>query len=263
MRFFGDERGSVAVYVAMIGLTAIGAGAAAIDVGRGVILRTQMQNAADARAMAAAAQLDGRDGARARAKTVAKDIMDSQTAIAADSDEIKAKDPIFYSQYTPTKVLATSDQDAAIVEVTLEARRVDYLHGPILQTTIAQEKSKAELEAADDLSHEYTICSMYYLIRSQCLASRGDAGSLMLAARSIEALDAAAEYSLSFGKQAGLLPEAIIVRQKLAYQEQSGKLNNCSKISGLALEYADSCQVIMQNPGDAFYKELQRQQAWD
>jgi Flp pilus assembly protein TadG len=261
MRFFGDERGSVAVYVTMVGLTAIGAGAVAIDVGRGVILRTQMQNAADARAMPAAAQLDERDGARAR-ETVAKDIMDSQTAIAADSDEIKAKNPIFYSD-TPTKVLATSDQDAAIVEVTLEARRVDYLHGPILQTTIAQEKSQAELEAADDLSHEYTICSMYYLIRSQCLASRGDAGSLMLAARSIEALDAAAEYSLSFGKQAGLLPEAIIARQKFAYQEQSGKLNNCSKISGLALEYADSCQVIMQNPGDAFYKELQRQQAWD
>ena len=83
--------------------------------------------------MAAAAQLDGRDGARTRATTVAKNVMVSRTAIAADSENIKVKDPIFYSQYTPTKVLATTDQDAAVVEVTLEAKRVDYLFAPILR----------------------------------------------------------------------------------------------------------------------------------
>jgi hypothetical protein len=133
-----------------------------------------------------------------------------------------------------------------------------------VSTAIAQDKSEVELQAADDLSYEYTICSMYYLIRSQCLASRRDAGALMLAARSNEALDAAAEYSLSFGKQAGLLPRAIIKRQKFAYQEQSGKLKNCSKISKLTLEYADSCQAIMQNPGDAFFNKLQQQQqVWE
>ena len=123
----------MAVYAAIAALTAIGAGAVAVDFGRATILRTQMQNAADARAMAAAAQLDGRDGARARATTVAKNVMASQTAIAANGNEIKAKDPIFYSQYTPTKVLATSDQGAAIVEVTLEAKDVDYLFAPILR----------------------------------------------------------------------------------------------------------------------------------
>jgi hypothetical protein len=128
---------------------------------------------------------------------------------------------------------------------------------------IAQDRSEAELQAADDLSYEYTICSMYYLIRSQCLAGRGDAGSLMLAVRSNEALDAAAAYSLSFGKQAGLLPRAIIARQKFAYQEQSHQLKNCNKISRLALEYADSCQAIMQNPGDAFFKKLQQEKTWD
>jgi Flp pilus assembly protein TadG len=133
LRFLRDDRGGVAAYAAMAALTAIGAGAVAVDVGRAAILRTQMQNTADARAMAAAAQLDGRDGARARATTVAKNVMASQTAIAADSATIKAKDPVFYSEYTPTKILATSDQDAAIVEVTLEAKRVDYLFGPILR----------------------------------------------------------------------------------------------------------------------------------
>ncbi|MGH6932668.1 MAG: hypothetical protein ACREEE_09580, partial [Dongiaceae bacterium] len=83
--------------------------------------------------MAAAAQLDGRDGARSRATAVAKNTMDARTALAADDDEIEIKNPIYYSQYTPTKILATSDQDAAVVEVTLEARRVDYLFAPILR----------------------------------------------------------------------------------------------------------------------------------
>jgi hypothetical protein len=132
-RFCRDDRAGVAVYAAMTALTAIGAGAVAVDVGRAAILRTQMQNAVDARAMAAAAHLDGREGARARAKDVAKNTMDSFSAMAADNDEVKIKDPIFYSQYTPTKILATSDADAAIVEVTAEARRVDYLFAPILR----------------------------------------------------------------------------------------------------------------------------------
>ena len=46
-----DDRGGVAVFGAMVALTAIGAGAVAVDVGRMSVLRSQMQNAADARAM--------------------------------------------------------------------------------------------------------------------------------------------------------------------------------------------------------------------
>lgn len=128
-----DERAGVAAYVAMAALTAIGAGAVAVDFGRAAVLRNQMQNAADARAMAAAAQLDGRDGARARATQVAKELMESGTAMAADEHDLDIDDPVFYSQYVPTKVLATSDQDAQVVEVTLEARRVDFFFSPVLR----------------------------------------------------------------------------------------------------------------------------------
>ena len=132
-RVLREEGAGVAAYVAMAAFTAIGAGAVAVDFGRAAVLRTQMQNAADARAMAAAAQLDGRDGARERATTVAKDLMDSVTAIAADKRDLKIENPVFYSQYTPTKVLATTDQNALVVEVTLEARSVDYFFSPILK----------------------------------------------------------------------------------------------------------------------------------
>jgi Flp pilus assembly protein TadG len=132
-RLLRDEHAGVAAYAAMIAITAIGAGAIAVDFGRAAVLRNQMQNAADARAMAAAAHLDGRDGARARSAQVAKQTMQSKTALAADSDTIEVKEPVFYSQYSPAKVLATSDQDALIVEVTLQTRRVDYFFSPVLQ----------------------------------------------------------------------------------------------------------------------------------
>ena len=50
-------------YSAFFIVFAIGVGALAIDVGRKAVLRSQMQDRADAGAMAAAVQPDGRDGA--------------------------------------------------------------------------------------------------------------------------------------------------------------------------------------------------------
>ena len=61
-----DQRGIVALYAALFAALILGMGVLSIDVGRVVVLRTQLQNAADAAATAAAAQLDGRAGARAR-----------------------------------------------------------------------------------------------------------------------------------------------------------------------------------------------------
>ena len=129
---FRDDRGGVAVFGAMTALTAIGAGAIAIDVGRMAVLRSQMQNTADARAMAAAVQLDGRDGAQNRAKTVAQDVMSAASGIPSDGSDLKVATVEFYSQYTPTKVKATNDQNAIFVEVVLEARQVNLLFEPVL-----------------------------------------------------------------------------------------------------------------------------------
>jgi Flp pilus assembly protein TadG len=131
-RFFGDDRGGVAVFGAMTALTAIGAGAIAIDVGRMTVLRSQMQNTADARAMAAAVQLDGRDGAQDRAKTVAQDVTAASSSIPSDGSDLKVASVNFYSQYTPTKVVATNDQNAVFVEVILEARQVNLLFEPVI-----------------------------------------------------------------------------------------------------------------------------------
>ncbi len=66
-----DQAGSISIYAAMFSILAVGGGALVIDFSRSVVLQHQMQDAADAAAMAGAFHLDGKDGARARATTVA------------------------------------------------------------------------------------------------------------------------------------------------------------------------------------------------
>ncbi|MDF2764014.1 MAG: hypothetical protein K0S81_1008 [Rhodospirillales bacterium] len=153
-----DDRGGVAVFGAMVALTAIGAGAVAVDVGRMTVLRSQMQNAADARAMAAAVQLDGRDGAQDRARAVAEDVMIHGSAIPEDDHEIQVAAVEFYSQYTPTKVKATSDQDAVFVEVVLEARQVDFLFEPVLDMVSGNDADTAQITTYAAAGPDPFIC---------------------------------------------------------------------------------------------------------
>ena len=152
-----EDGGGVAVYAAMAAITAVGAGAVAIDVGRMSVLRTQMQDAVDAAAMAAAAQLDGRTGAQNRARSVAQDTMEHSTAFAADKDEIKVKQVNFYIQYAP-KVAATNDTDSAIVEVVMEGRRVDFLFQPILNFVTAAGPSSKIIQTIAAARPEPYIC---------------------------------------------------------------------------------------------------------
>ena len=70
--FFGNRRGSIAIYVGFVSTALMGASVIVFDIGRLAIVRTQVQNAADAGAMAGAYQLDGRAGARVRAEAVAR-----------------------------------------------------------------------------------------------------------------------------------------------------------------------------------------------
>ena len=142
---FAEERGGVAVFGAMVTLIGIGAGAVAVDVGRMTVLRSQMQNAADARAMAAAVQLDGRDGAQNRARTVAEDIMHHGSTIPSDEIEMEVSTVNFYSQYTPTKIAATNDQTSQFVEVVLEARQVDLLFEPVLDMLTGNDSNSTRL----------------------------------------------------------------------------------------------------------------------
>src|SRR5262245_49005979 len=79
----GDRRGGVAIYSALMVTAVIGAGAVAVDVGRLVVLQTQMQNAADAAALSAVTQLDGLSGARSRATTMAQTTVQNASGLSS------------------------------------------------------------------------------------------------------------------------------------------------------------------------------------
>ncbi len=126
------EGGGVTAYSAFFMVFAIGVGALAIDVGRMTVLRSQMQDRADAGAMAAAVQLDGRNGAQARATVVAMNAMSQMSAIPGDGQNLNVQTVNFYSVYGAIPVAATGDEDSKVVEVILEPRRVNFFLEPIL-----------------------------------------------------------------------------------------------------------------------------------
>ena len=127
-----DTRGSVAVYVAVVGTLLIGMGVIGLDFGRMAVLRSQMQNAADATAMSAAGQLDGLNKARARATDVATDGLLNTTGLTNGVGEFLIQNTEFLSEIVPTAVPATSDADANFVRVTLEPRDIDLHFQPVL-----------------------------------------------------------------------------------------------------------------------------------
>ena len=118
--FGRDEKGGIAVFAGFFTVLALGAGALVLDVGRMSVLRSQMQDRADAGAMAGAAQLDGRAGAQARATTIATAAMTQSSAITSSTSTLGVQTVTFYSEVTPVPVLATSDEDSKYIEVLLD-----------------------------------------------------------------------------------------------------------------------------------------------
>ncbi len=127
-----DEGGGVTAYSAFFIVFAIGVGALALDVGRMAVLRSQMQDRADAGAMAAAVQLDGREGAQTRATAVAMNAMSQTSGIPGDGEDLNVQTVNFYSALDPGPVVTTGDEDSKFVEVILEPRRVDFFLEPVL-----------------------------------------------------------------------------------------------------------------------------------
>ena len=126
------EAGGVTAYSAFFTVFAIGVGALALDVGRMTVLRSQMQDRADAGAMAAAVQLDGRSGAQARATAVAMNAMSQISGIPGDGEVLNVQTVNFYSEFGEASVAATGDDDSKFVEVILEPRRVNFFLEPVL-----------------------------------------------------------------------------------------------------------------------------------
>lgn len=130
--FVAADRGGVAVFTAFFTVAALGAGALALDIGRMTVLRAQMQDRADAGALAAATQLDGRPGAQERATLIATAAMRQASGIPGDGGELSVERVEFYSAVDPAPVPAEGDEDSLFVEVVLTPKRIDFFLSDIM-----------------------------------------------------------------------------------------------------------------------------------
>ncbi|SIT65632.1 Putative Flp pilus-assembly TadE/G-like [Ectothiorhodosinus mongolicus] len=80
------QRGAILVMSLFMIILMLGMGAFALDLGRLYVLKSQMQNAADAAARAGAEELDNRPGAQARARAAILDLLQHDSGFARETD---------------------------------------------------------------------------------------------------------------------------------------------------------------------------------
>ena len=136
--FCKDTTGAIAAMMALSFLALVGLLALSIDLGRAWDLDTELQNAADAAALAGATQLDGELGAISRATDAARGALSLATNIqtfATDGvgNDVGIAQVTFYSSLgdpdaTPPEppVVTNDDVDATYIEVMTDTRTVGY-----------------------------------------------------------------------------------------------------------------------------------------
>lgn len=137
----GDRSGAVAPTVALSLFALIAAGGLAFDYARLAGMDTELQNAADQAALAAASQLDGQANACSRASAAAVAFVANDTRFGKVNTDgtigvTVTSEPAcdatgnirFYSSYTnpTTNTEATLDSDARFVGVTVDGRQAVY-----------------------------------------------------------------------------------------------------------------------------------------
>lgn len=133
-RFFGDESGAVAATYALALIPLIAFAGVAFDYARVMGLDSELQNGADQAALAAASQLDGRDGACERAANAASGMLQnlallssgSQSVTVASETACDATGQIRFYQDKEKETPATGNSNANFVEVIVDERRLDY-----------------------------------------------------------------------------------------------------------------------------------------
>lgn len=140
----GSEDAAVAPTVALSLFALIAAGGLAFDYARMASLDSELQNAADQAALAAASQLDGEAGACSRAAAAARNMITNLTYLANDgalsgTQVTIADEPTcdatgnvrFYQDKAKTQP-ATDDTNAKFVEIQVDPRRADFALTPIV-----------------------------------------------------------------------------------------------------------------------------------
>lgn len=156
-----ETGGATVIYVAFAGSLAMAGGVLALDFGRVVVLKSQMQNAADAAALSAATQLDGTNGAINRAERLARDAISNQSALADAGGAFTISSIEFYREIDPSPVTTTSDADAIFVKVALTPQRITIIMQPfvdLISTGADATASMVDLEAEATSGLSPIIC---------------------------------------------------------------------------------------------------------
>lgn len=141
-----DERGTVAPTVALSLIALLATGGLAFDYAHLAALDSELQNAADQAALAAATQLDGQLNACARASAAAVSLLSNRTLMANENTSraiTVTSQPSctgtgsleFYQSYNQTNdtfgAAATGDSNAKVVRVRVNGREAVYALTPI------------------------------------------------------------------------------------------------------------------------------------
>ena len=141
-RLLSDQSGAIAAVYALALPALIAVGGIAFDYARLAAMDTELQNAADQAALAAASQLDGLPGTCSRASGAAVNLVTNSTLFANDGvtpgvtvtgeTACDALGKIRFWQNKEKTVAATSDGNANFVEVTVNARTAKYALTPVV-----------------------------------------------------------------------------------------------------------------------------------
>jgi Flp pilus assembly protein TadG len=155
MRRLSDEEGAVAVIVAIVMMLLVGIAALAIDVGNLYWERRQLQNAADAGALAAAQDLvDGEGDATAYA--TARQYADANNSRGAFVRPASDPDPGFVVE--PNSVTVTARTGAYASEGTLDSLFAGVLGFETYATLASATASWGTLGSADTIPLTFSVC---------------------------------------------------------------------------------------------------------
>ncbi len=145
-RFLRGNKGGVAIYVALVSTIMLGFGALVIDLGRLFTLHTELQSAADAAALAGAAELDSTAGSITRARSAAKaSLITNRQTFAVGSPNITISDenirflfalPASDDDPVTDSHLTNLDRAAVFIEVKTTVHEVSYVLAPALAARI-------------------------------------------------------------------------------------------------------------------------------
>ncbi|WP_309611524.1 pilus assembly protein TadG-related protein [Sphingomonas sp.] len=138
-----NNRGAVAPTVALSLVALIATGGIAFDYAHTAALDTELQDAADQSALAAASQLDGQANAQARATAAAQSLVRNLSLFASDNAsavgdprKVEVATLTFYQSYDRVNdtygTLATGDTDSKVVRVTITPRLANFALTPIV-----------------------------------------------------------------------------------------------------------------------------------